>query len=83
MDGGSENMGLMESLSQRYKIKQTNISAYHPESNSLVERGHAPVVNSIAKFCKQRNEDDWTQISFACVLGRSDLNSAFYEIFCF
>ena len=58
MDGGSENMDLTESLLQRYKIKRTNISAYHPESNGLFERGHAPVVNSIAKFCRQRNTDD-------------------------
>ena len=54
-------MDLTESLLQRYKIKRANISAYHPESNGLVERGHAPVINSIAKFGHQRNTEDWTQ----------------------
>jgi hypothetical protein len=37
-------------LLTRYKIRNLRISAYHPQSNGLVERGHGPIVNSLAKF---------------------------------
>ena len=29
--------------------------------NGLVERGHSPMVNSLAKLCKQRNTENWVQ----------------------
>ena len=61
MDGGSENLDLTKALLERYRIRRTVISAYHPQSNGLVERGHAPIINSLAKFCKDRNTDDWTK----------------------
>ena len=61
LDGGSENMDLTKDLLERYRIKRMDISAYHPQSNGLVERGHAPVINSIAKMCKERKTEDWTQ----------------------
>jgi hypothetical protein len=50
MDGGSENLGLTKTLLERYRIKNVHISAYHPQSNGLVERGHGPVVNALAKY---------------------------------
>src|SRR5271170_1752861 len=52
LDGGKENMDLTRSLLENYWIQNTIISAYHPETAGLVERGHAPVVNSLAKYCR-------------------------------
>ena len=61
LDGGSENLDLTRDLLERYKIRRTAISAYHPQSNGLVERGHGPIVNSLAKICRQRKTDNWIQ----------------------
>ena len=52
MDGGSENKKVTKSLLKHYRIKQIDISAYHPQSNGLVERGHDTIVNSLSKYCK-------------------------------
>ena len=54
MDSGSENLGLTKILLERYHVKNVHISAYHPQSNGLVERGHGPVVNALTKYA--RNE---------------------------
>jgi len=61
LDGGSENLDLTKALLERYKIRKMVISSYHAQSNGLVERGHSPIVNSLAKFCKQRKTDNWIQ----------------------
>jgi hypothetical protein len=60
MDGGTENMDVTKSLLEHYGIQNLSISAYHPQSNGLVERGHAPVVNSLAKFAAGR-AGDWVR----------------------
>ena len=52
MDDGSENLSLTKTLLKRYCIKNVHISAYHPQSNGLVERGHGPVVNALAKYAR-------------------------------
>ena len=52
MDGGSENKKVTKALLKHYRIKQIDISAYHPQSNGLVERGHDTIVNSLSKYCK-------------------------------
>ena len=61
MDGGSENLDLTKALLEDYKIKRMVISPYHPQANGLVERGHAPIVNSLAKLCRQLNTGNWMQ----------------------
>lgn len=50
LSGGSENLDLTKILLERYHIKNVHISAHHPQWNSLVERGHGPVVNALAKY---------------------------------
>ena len=60
MDGGKENADITKSLLEHYGIQNIAISAYHPQSNGLVERGHAPVVNSLAKFATGR-KGDWVR----------------------
>ena len=59
LDRGSENLNLTKDLLEHYKIKRTIVSAYHPQANGLVERGHDPIVNSLAKYCK--NPMDWVK----------------------
>src|SRR5205814_9949877 len=49
LDGERENLDLTKDLLQHYRIKGTTISVFHPQANGLVERGHGPIVNSIAK----------------------------------
>ena len=56
MDGGPENKGVAEALLKRHRIDRVIVSPYHPQANGLVERGHAPIVNSLAKYCKDEPE---------------------------
>jgi len=60
MDGGSENMSLTKDLLEHYRIRRTVVSAYHPQANGLVERGHDSIVNSLSKYCAHR-PGDWVQ----------------------
>ena len=50
MDGGPENKAAVEELANKYGLKRIITSAYHPEGNGLVERGHAPIVNALSKM---------------------------------
>ena len=59
LDGGKENLDLTKDLLEHYRIKRLDISAYHPQSNGLVERGHSSVVNSLAKYSKKPG--DWVE----------------------
>jgi hypothetical protein len=54
MDNGPENKDITKTLLENYNVKNINISAYYPQSNSLIERGHAPVINALAKYCNNR-----------------------------
>jgi hypothetical protein len=60
VDGGSENKGFVEELLDAFRIRRIGVSAYHPQSNGLVERGHAPIVNSLSKYCRE-NKKAWFQ----------------------
>ena len=59
LDGGSENMDLTKDLLEHYRIKRTVVSAYHPQANGLVERGHDSIVNSLSKYSKKVG--DWVR----------------------
>lgn len=50
VDGGPENKDLVEALASKYGIRRVVVSAYHPEANGMVERGHAPIVNALSKL---------------------------------
>ena len=45
-------MDMTKDLLEDYRIQNTVISAYHPQTAGLVERGHGPIVNSLAKYCR-------------------------------
>ena len=49
-------MDLTKELLEHYNIQQTLVSAYHPQANDLVERGHDALVNSLAKYSKTPGE---------------------------
>ena len=55
-DGGGENKKLASELIDRFNITNVPIAAYHPQSNGLVERGHKPIVDALAKLGGK-----WTQ----------------------
>ena len=50
VDGRPENKDLVTFLSARYNIKRLVVSAYHPQANGIVERGHRLIVDGLAKL---------------------------------
>lgn len=50
-DGGSEFMKEFKLLLSDFHIKHITISAYHPESAGMIERGHKPLMDALAKRC--------------------------------
>lgn len=50
MDGGPENKDVVEKLAERYGIRRIVASAYHPQGNGMVERGHSPITASLSKL---------------------------------
>ena len=53
-DGGPENQKLVKELMDRYKVKNVEISPYHPEVNGVVESGHQPIINALSKIAPGR-----------------------------
>ena len=52
-DNGLENKRLTEELIKRYHIKNIQIASYHSQANTLVGRGHHPLLNALAKLEKE------------------------------
>ena len=50
VDRGTENQGFVEELTRQYNIGKITISPYNPRANSQIERGHAPIINSLTKI---------------------------------
>ena len=67
IDGGSENKSVAKVLLERYRVQRTVVSAYHPQSNGLVERGHDAVVNSLQVL--QQRTGKMGAISSPCAMG--------------
>ena len=40
----------VEKLLERYKVKHVKVSAYRLEANGMIERGHKPIVDALAKL---------------------------------
>ena len=49
-------MNLTKDLMEGYRIRNTVISAYHPQTAGLVKREHGPIVKSLAKYCRDAPE---------------------------
>jgi Integrase core domain. len=76
MDQGTENLDLTKDLLEKHRIRQTFISAYHPQANGLVERGHDAIVNALAKYDKTH----WAQY-LPLALWADRITCAIYRIF--
>lgn len=50
INGGAENKEAVGQLTRRYGIKRVVVSAYHPQANGMIERGHKPVVDALSKM---------------------------------
>ena len=44
-------------LTERFGLRKINISAYHSQSNAPVERGHRPLIASLAKMTEGKSGD--------------------------
>jgi transposase InsO family protein len=61
VDRQPEDKHISQRLLKQYKINWTLVSAYHPQANGLIERGHQAVVNAIAKYCDDPDKKDWPE----------------------
>ena len=50
VDGGGEFQDVVSLLTRKYGIHRVQVSAYHPQANGMVERGHKPIVDALAKL---------------------------------
>ena len=50
LDGGPENKRYTEGLLQLYGIERIQVSPYNPGANGMVERGHKPIIDGLAKL---------------------------------
>jgi hypothetical protein len=50
VDGGPENKDNLESFVKQYGINRVQVSAYHPQANRMVERGHRSIVEALARM---------------------------------
>ena len=58
VDGGPENKSLIDELTDRFSIKKIKVSAYNPQANGMIERGHKPIVDGLAKM-QYEGLGDW------------------------
>ena len=47
---GSENHKIAKELLERYRINNVSIASYHPQSMELLNGGHQPIVDALAKL---------------------------------
>lgn len=57
-DNGLENRGIVAEFTKRYNIKHVFSSAYYPEGNGMVERGHPDIYRTLSKMGNGKS-DDW------------------------
>ena len=49
-DGGGENKGVAREFMKRHNTRNVPIAAYHLQSNRLIQRGHQPIIDALAKL---------------------------------
>jgi hypothetical protein len=50
IDGGPENKGYVAAFTAKYRIKRVQVSVYHLPANGMIEQGHKPIANALAKL---------------------------------
>ena len=58
VDRGSENKGIVDELCAQLRVAKHTVTAYHPQANGLVERGHKQIVDGLSKLCS-RSPGKW------------------------
>ena len=61
VDGGSENKGEVHSICDQLRIKKHTVTAYHPQANGVVERGHKELVDGLSKAGSGRSPAKWPE----------------------
>ena len=49
-------------LTKRYGINRVVVSAYHPQANGMIERGHRPIADSLSKLCHGPPRRGWVSL---------------------
>jgi hypothetical protein len=47
---GPENKGHVAAFTAKYEIEQVQVSAYHALANRMIEQGHKPITDALAKL---------------------------------
>jgi hypothetical protein len=47
---GLENQRHVEAFTEKYGIERVQVPAYHPQANGMIERGHKPIVEALARM---------------------------------
>jgi hypothetical protein len=50
VDGRLENKLYIEEFTARYGIKRVQVSSYHLQANGIVEGGHRPIIEALARM---------------------------------
>ena len=50
IDRESENKRFVTVFTEKYSIERVQVSAYYPAANGMVEQGHKPIVDALAKM---------------------------------
>lgn len=61
IDGGSEFRGCVTKFLETFHVKVVTTSAYHPESNGVVERGHQPLRKALLAWLGDKSMRKWPQ----------------------
>ena len=50
LDNAKQNLGAVSEVLEGLGVHRVKISAYHPQSNGIVEAGHKPIIAALAKL---------------------------------
>ena len=56
--------GLMKRVAKKFRIKQCNTTAYHPQSNGSLERSHHTLIEYLKQYATEDEEwDEWLELA--------------------
>jgi len=57
VDKGLKNKKYVKAFADIYSIYRVVISVYNSKVNSMIEKGHRPIINALAKMLEGRDKD--------------------------
>ena len=81
VDGGFDNKGVVDVVCNLYSIKKHTVTAYHPQVNGIVERGHKQLVDGLSKACAKDSIQKVARIPRSGFVGRPNYCSKIDQIF--